>query len=78
MKNFFKKATTLLISFSSIGFVVVLYLCVVNHPVLRVMLIDSISLDVYLTIMASCFIAVFLASVCHTLYLREKLYESQW
>lgn len=78
MTKILKRATTLLLSVSSVGFSVVLYLCVVNHPILAVMVVDAINLDVYLSFMVICFLAVFVAGITHTLYLREKLYESQW
>ena len=78
MIKFFKRATAILAAFSSIGFAAALYMCVVNHPLLRVVVVESLGVDVYITIMATCFVAVFLSGVAHTLYLREKLYESRW
>lgn len=77
MKSFFKKSTAIFATLSSVGFASALYLCAINHPWLRVVVLESLGMDVYITLMASCFVAVFLAGVSHTLYLREKLYDSR-
>ena len=75
MKRFLKIATLVFITISSIGFASVLYGAIVNSPWLKLIVSDSLGLNLYLTIIGTCFIALFFGGVTHFLYLQWKLYE---
>lgn len=75
MKKFFRNATIGLLLYSSVGFCSLLYLCTINNSILQSQSVCGV--DAYLLVMCSCFGAVILAAIFHTLYLHEVLYEQR-